>query len=331
MNVRERSRDILARFPTVQHAFAYGSKVFAQEKDPGRDALLDFVFVVDEPKKWHDENLVRHPRHYSCVGRWGGGPAADFVAERIGAGVYFNTHAEVGNERIKYGVTATDTIVEDLKHWRTFYMAGRMQKPVLHLVKSPRMARAVEQNITAATATALLLLPETFSKDTFYRTIVSLSYMGDIRMKFAEDSNKVHNIATGSATELQEMYDAAVQHYASQKMVYNIEKDQWSQEVHPDARVALLKRLPPGLLSQLKLIVGRETALDALSKEDALRTAQAVVKKGDATELVMKGLARMNCRSSRRQAMAGLLSAGWGGAVAYVARKLRKSYRSRRS
>lgn len=331
MNVKEKSREVLSQFPTVRHAFAYGSKVFAQAKGPEKDALLDFVFVVDEPRKWHKENLARNPRHYSCVGRMGGGSAAEYVAERIGAGVYFNVYAEVGNERIKYGVTATDTIVEDLKYWKNFYMAGRMQKPVQHLVESQRVLRATEQNIQAATATALLILPETFSKDTFYRTIVSLSYMGDIRMKFAEDTNKIQNIMLGSAGELHQMYNAAIQRFASQRMVYNIEKQQWSQEVHSDARVALLRRLPPGLLSELKTIVGYETPLDTLAKEDALRTARAVVKGGDTSELVMRGLACMNRRSSRRQAMAGLLSAGWSGTVAYLGRKLAKSYRSRRS
>ena len=30
----------------------------------------------------------------------------------------------------KYGVMSTAALVDDLRHWRTFYVSGRMQKPV---------------------------------------------------------------------------------------------------------------------------------------------------------------------------------------------------------
>lgn len=64
---------VLASFPPVQHAFAYGSGVFKQPglyeghpevsaegptaaaKSPGSRPMLDFIFAVDDPAAWHAE------------------------------------------------------------------------------------------------------------------------------------------------------------------------------------------------------------------------------------------------------------------------------------
>ncbi|KAL8534652.1 hypothetical protein ACS0TY_010618 [Phlomoides rotata] len=45
-------------------------------------------------------------------------------------------------------------------------------------------------NLKATTSTALLLLPSKFCEEELYAKVCSLSYMGDLRMLFAEDKKK---------------------------------------------------------------------------------------------------------------------------------------------
>lgn len=63
----DRFNHILKHFPTIDHAFAYGSGVFGQpglydrvKKKAGKQPMIDFVFAVRDPVRWHQE--VRCPR-----------------------------------------------------------------------------------------------------------------------------------------------------------------------------------------------------------------------------------------------------------------------------
>lgn len=154
---------VLAAFPPVAHAVAYGSGVFAQPGlyEDGGDSgaggtgrrsapaapqtgdrpMLDFIFAVEDPVAWHAEvrgsallagvgaaqhlasdvrqqhgrsaarstleasqpplaqNLRRHASHYSLLRALG--PAGmTAVAERLGAGVYFNTLVPWGPHQV---------------------------------------------------------------------------------------------------------------------------------------------------------------------------------------------------------------------------------------
>ena len=94
-------RSALASFPGVQHAFAYGSAVFAQ---PGAEALrigapmVDYIFAVDDPVSWHAANLECNARHYSPLMRAAGASAVVAVADSVGTGVHFNPFARVGTQ-----------------------------------------------------------------------------------------------------------------------------------------------------------------------------------------------------------------------------------------
>ena len=66
-------------------------------------------------------------------------------------------------QAIKYGVVSTSALLRDLWNWDSFYVAGRLHKPVLFLVRDAAVDRAVAANIDAALAAALLLLPARFT------------------------------------------------------------------------------------------------------------------------------------------------------------------------
>ena len=58
--------------------------------------MLDMVFAVDDPKKWHSENLKMNWSHYSSVRHLGAGSVSYF--QRRPAGVYYNTLVEVDDQ-----------------------------------------------------------------------------------------------------------------------------------------------------------------------------------------------------------------------------------------
>ena len=64
---------------------------------------------------------------------------------------------------IKYGVIGAQLLYDDLQHWDSLYIAGRMQKPVLMLKDYAKLPIARKNNLDAAFTMALLLLPERFS------------------------------------------------------------------------------------------------------------------------------------------------------------------------
>ena len=111
--------------------------------------------------------------------------------------MYFNTLIPVDSAVIKYGVVSLDTMKKDLTDWNTLYIAGRLHKPVDTLITNESISLAQNENIAAAMRVAMLLCPQTFNMAELLRIICSLSYIGDVRLGFAEDSRKVQRIVSG--------------------------------------------------------------------------------------------------------------------------------------
>lgn len=103
-------------------------------------------------------------------------------------------------KNVKYGVISTRTLEKDLKEWTTFYLSGRLHKPVLTLLPPPSsLSSALRTNSHSALSLALLLLPPSFTEDALWEQIAGLSYSGDPRMSVpgAENPEKVKNIVKG--------------------------------------------------------------------------------------------------------------------------------------
>ncbi len=206
-----------ATFPPARMAFAYGSGVFAQRGDTAGGAaappsapapMIDFVLAVDDPLAWHADNVRRNRAHYAGVASPVLGGARTVAAlQRTGARVWYNAMVPVpppwgdgaGHPLMKYGVVGADDLRDDLADWSSFYLSGRMQKPVamvdgFGLGQWEAGAAAGRDNLAGALSAALLLLPERFTEGRLYETVAGLSYAGDFRMAIAEDPSKVRNI-----------------------------------------------------------------------------------------------------------------------------------------
>lgn len=355
----------------VRYAFAYGSGVFPQSKPDGHVAsaaeiarvhpkappavqkaqsgtpkMIDFIFGVTFTQHWHSLNLNQHRDHYSALGSLGSG-AVSYVQDRMGAGVYFNTHVTVNGTLIKYGVVNIDTLCRDLTEWDTLYLAGRLHKPVKILRDDPRVRLANQMNLLSALRAALLLLPEKFTEMELYNTIAGISYLGDPRMTLpTENPQKVSNIVGNNFVNFFRLYDPLLQ--ALPNVSFDT-KDKGSefnrnirQDMDPLRRGNMVRRLPKAFRSKLYFQYQRkfeipQVEFDAMMGTDASSgSSKKVVGSGgfemriandDAAELrghVRKVIKNTIGWPSTTQSLKGLLTGGVKKSLGYVWEKVEK-------
>lgn len=324
---------LLASLPPFAAAWAYGSAVFHQpglygaETNVSGGRAVDFLISVDDAPAWHAANLAANPAHYSVIGRCLGGGGVAWAAGGLGAGAWFNLprapRAPPVPPSIKYGVLATDALIDDLTSWRRLHAAGRLQKPALAVSRPPpRLAAALAANAASAAAAALLLLPPTFDDVAWRTVVVGLSYGGDVRSWVgAEDSRKVSRVAAGSAAALGAMYEPLLEGSLGRAGgVLRLGGGRWAADPRPGPRAALLAALPPPFLTSVGARAGvRDPCPDRLAD----RVARAP---GGAAPALRAALAAAVRASSARQAALGLLSAPPAVAARYVGAKLAKGW-----
>ncbi|KAF3856135.1 hypothetical protein F7725_016858 [Dissostichus mawsoni] len=227
-------RRILSQFPQdISLAFAYGSGVFKQQGtnqgQMGKN-MLDFVFAVDDPVTWHTMNLLQNRKHYSIL-KLLGPTTISSVQNDHGASVYYNTLVPVDGRIIKYGVIGTECLIDDLMHWKTMYVAGRLHKPVKMLLQNEngKLRAALVANLKSAVTASFLMLPESFTEEDLFMQIAGLSYAGDFRMVIGEDKSKVANIVKDNIQHFRILYSNILRDCP--QVVYKSQQGQLEQRI----------------------------------------------------------------------------------------------------
>lgn len=240
---------------------------------------------------------------------------------------------------IKYGVVDMTTIKKDLLDWNSLYLAGRLHKPVRHLVSSDIILDAQQANIQSAMKAAMLLCPQTFNISELLCIICSLSYIGDIRLGFAEDSKKVQRIVRGSHADLCQLYHSTIHTALEDNMLSLIgpshsvvnTRSVFRNTLSMGDKATLYAALPSHVLRKIVAqrrgdpfpkSVRKQVARDQVHSSSDLAEYLASSRYG--TLALQRALASIVRRSSFRQACLGALSAGPIRSIKYVSAKISK-------
>lgn len=318
---------ILSRFPSnISMSFAYGSGVKEQlgYDRAKKKSLIDLIICVDNSFRWHAENLEKHPSHYSAIKMLGSRWVARYQ-EDLASRIYFNTLVPIPEEgvMIKYGVITTKHLIEDLLDWRDLYLAGRMHKPV-EIIKSPnniKIENAMDNNLKSAVHAALVLLPKSFTEYEFYYTIANLSYMGDFRMTFGENKEKVKNIVRPQLEEFRALYGPTLKMFKDYISFPTAIKHEIAceQDISPVARLHHLSSLPKWPIRYICRDWNR-----GRYKQDTEDVLRAVAYSSICQETVRSSLNAIVFRSSAKQSLKNIISAGVAKSIKYSWAKIQK-------
>lgn len=319
---------IIQSFPDgIQMAFAYGSGVIQQQghKDPSAN-MIDFIFVVDQPKTWHQENIKRNSKHYSFL-KYLGSKNVTRIQTNYGARVYFNTLVPFENRIIKYGVISTDNLILDLLDWDSLYVSGRLHKPVklICLPTSTELCSAMQINLQSALHSAFLLLPEKFTEEELYLKIAGLSYNGDFRMTIGEDKNKVANIVKPNVPYFRHLYEHLIDN--EEHVFWNKSNGTFEQYPNHVSQFHHLNLLPKAVQFGLFELHIRNHLGKIPDMEEVIRT---FAFDSFCDKHVAKSISKIVAKSSWSQSIKSAFTAGIMKSVKYSMKKLQKMIKSQR-
>ena len=225
--MEELIQSFLKHRPKVVAAYGYGSGVFKQAGySENEKSQIDLILIVKNLKKWHQENSIKNPNDYSITGRLfiKAAPKKLLTGK---TGLTYLSNITYLNQEFKYGVVEEHFFLEALKNWSSFYLPGRFQKPILEIKSTDEIREQIDENrYMGLFIAALLSKPDSTIRDLFF-TLCSLSYIGDSRMKFAENPQKVQNIVEGSFEEFLKLYQSDLKDILEYKKKMD-QKSNWS-------------------------------------------------------------------------------------------------------
>lgn len=197
MDVKKNILNFMSNRPDVVGIIGYGSGINPQKGQEKRKPQIDLIVIVDDLKKWHKENIKLNKKDYSLLSILFF-KLAPVKLLKAGAKICYMTYIPYNGNEYKIGTIELKDFLNDLTNWETFYLAGRMQKPILIVKANKEIEKAIDNNRKMAVKVTKKLLNKKVTNQDFYIKLTSLSYIGDTRMKIAENPDKVKNIVLGS-------------------------------------------------------------------------------------------------------------------------------------
>lgn len=306
VDVKEEILDFLAERPNVVGAYGYGSGVFKQTgytKD--EKPQIDLILIVKDMKNWHQANILANPKDYSLSGNIFLTKLPDDLAKSV-TGISYQSNIKYKDRIFKYGIIEEKDFLTFMNTWKSFYVPGRFQKPIFPIIENEKFHESIKVNRENAIKVGLLTLKneKTNIKDLYYN-ITSLSYMGDIRMMFAENPNKIKNIVNGSFEEFNDMYGSNNKYFEINNdgtIKYDIEK-----------LISNIPTLPSALYNSLSMFLNSNSC----TKEDLVEIRESIIKY----------IKRVNEKESIIQPAKSILTNEVSKSLVYVIPKLKKKFK----
>jgi hypothetical protein len=275
----------------------YGSGIYPQDGSTRESfALLDLLVFCDDRMAF-----VEHMMKMGYISR------ASLLASRIlnPEVAFFTDLRTPSGVGFKVGVIESRRALSRLRNWQnSYYIPGRLQKPVKILYRSSEsiydsFQSSLEVNLINGLRAAVISLPhdhaEGFNLEQLFTGLVRLSYIGDIRIAFAENPHKVQNIVKAQSALLTEMYSP----YFNAVGVTEVSPGVFKSTKEP---LELWKSLPPSF-------------------------TQNSGRLSDPRSSLISRLSRINFRESSYQAFAGVGTSGVSNSLKYLVRKVSKRFR----
>lgn len=302
MNNIEKIKNFIKTRPKVVAIYGYGSGVFKQTGYTDKDKpQIDMIFVVDDLKKWHKENMKLNPKDYSFTSKlYFKLSSVQKIKGNTGI-VYLSNIVEDDNV-YKYGTIEEKDLLAYLDTWESFYLPGRFQKRLLPIIETKEIIKMNEKNRKNILFIALLTLPSgNYKLIDIYTQICGLSYLGDTRMKFAENPRKVLNIVEADYDSFKDIYGTGNQYFKVNK------NDEVT--INYDKLMKDINKLPKCLLEYLSSNIQNHDI-------EYIR------------EKILTYFTEHNKNESMKQTLKGLYSNGIVRSINYVSKKVLKKIKS---